>query len=298
MAGAPRVAVAGPAAAHGPGGPTNERARVTSIEPEVDGLIVRLGSHGLFEVENDTGEEVIVLGYAGEPYLRLGDGEVSENTRSPSTYLNRSLQGGAVPEEADEDAPPDWDVVGEGEGARWYDHRLHRMGTLAPTESRWQVDLLVDGRPVAVRGELVTVDAPARWPWWLLGVGVAVGSVVLYRRLPDRRRTLLGLTLASAFVVQVVAVGAGGPVAWVAVLGSLAAAGLLWRDPVDWVPGLAGVLVAAAGLIELGDLAYDDLVVEVADPLYRAGVVVSIGLGVGLAVASLDLVRRPGLRTP
>ena len=89
-----------------------------------------------------------------------------------------------------------------------------------------------------------------------------------------------------------------GTVAWLAVFGSLAAAGILWRDPVDWVPGLAGVLVAAAGLIELGDLAYDDLVVKVADPLYRAGVGVSIGLGVGLAVASIDLVRRPGLRTP
>ena len=63
-----------PAAAHGVGGvdPTNYRTRILAVEPAVSGLSVEVVDAGArLRVRNTTGREVIVFGYASEPYLRL-----------------------------------------------------------------------------------------------------------------------------------------------------------------------------------------------------------------------------------
>ena len=74
------VLLAPPASAHaGPGGShvpaSNYRSRVLRIAPAVPGPEVRTIDAGArFELVNHTGHDVIVLGYQGEPYLRIGTG--------------------------------------------------------------------------------------------------------------------------------------------------------------------------------------------------------------------------------
>ena len=99
------VATPEPASAHGVGGiqPSNYETRIVSVRPTVPGLEIRsvdLGNR--LEVTNRTGHEVLILGYDGEPYLRVGPRGVFENIRSPATYVNRTLTGGTpVPARAD-----------------------------------------------------------------------------------------------------------------------------------------------------------------------------------------------------
>ena len=47
------------------------------------------------ELVNDTDQDVVVLGYQSEPYLRVGPAGVFENGRSPSLYQNRVTTGAA-----------------------------------------------------------------------------------------------------------------------------------------------------------------------------------------------------------
>jgi hypothetical protein len=89
-----------PAAAHAVGGAqaSNYQTRILSVQPVVPGLTVEVADAGArLRVRNHTGREVTVLGYAGEPYLRVGPAGVFENRRSPATYLNRARINPAPP---------------------------------------------------------------------------------------------------------------------------------------------------------------------------------------------------------
>ena len=47
-------------------------------------------------LRNDTGRELLIEGYEGEPYLRFdADAGVFRNANSPATYLNEERYGGA-----------------------------------------------------------------------------------------------------------------------------------------------------------------------------------------------------------
>lgn len=81
----------------GPGGSDppapNYRSTIRSIVPPLDGLQLRIIDAGArVELVNHTGEEVVVLGYDGEPYLRIGPDGVFDNRRSPATYPNQDGQ--------------------------------------------------------------------------------------------------------------------------------------------------------------------------------------------------------------
>ena len=70
------VVGAAPAGAHGLTGaqPSNYASRVLSVSPRIAGLTVRIRDLGArIEVRNDTASDVLVFGYSGEPYLRVGD---------------------------------------------------------------------------------------------------------------------------------------------------------------------------------------------------------------------------------
>src|SRR5437588_6067268 len=79
------VAVAAPAAAHtGTVIATNTRSEITQ-NVGIPGISVRLTDlAGGIAVLNSTEREVIVLGYQGEPYLRIGPAGVFENKLSRS----------------------------------------------------------------------------------------------------------------------------------------------------------------------------------------------------------------------
>ena len=204
------VAAAGPASAHGIGGtdPTNYETTLTRVEPRVTGVsveVVDLGN-GL-RLTNDTDHDVLVLGYEGEPYLRIGPRGVFENRRSPATYLNRSrIPDAAVPRSADPDARPVWRQVSNGRVATWHDHRAHYMGADRPPVvqddpgrrhvlDRWTVELRDQERTIRVHGLLVWVPPPSPWPYVALAVGVAALVVGLSRT--RAWRAVLGVALAA-----------------------------------------------------------------------------------------------------
>ena len=62
--------------------------------------------------------DVVILGYSGEPYLRVGAAGAFENVRSPAVYLNATRNGGIPPSSADPSAPPEWRRIGVRGGPR------------------------------------------------------------------------------------------------------------------------------------------------------------------------------------
>ena len=194
------LVLASGAAAHGDGAARGYRSTVTGIEPAVAGLDVRiLDSDDRMELTNDTGETVIVLGYAQEPYLKFEDGAVYENVNSGSRYLNRDRYGAkSAPDDVVLDAPPEWERVADGNTFEWHDHRIHWMSPTDPQVVRddrdsahaifdWSVPVEVGGEAATVNGRLDYVPPSESRSVWLYGsVGLAlvagVASAVFFRR--------------------------------------------------------------------------------------------------------------------
>jgi len=163
------VLVACPAAAgHGDGAARGYTSTVKTVTPKLDGLTVQVvqGDDQL-HVRNDSGREVVIMGYEGEPYLRFqADGDVLRNANSPATYLNEDRFGGAdVPASASKQATPRWEQVARGKAYDWHDHRIHWMSTIDPAKVReardqphhvfdWKVPGTVSGQPLAIAGSL------------------------------------------------------------------------------------------------------------------------------------------------
>jgi len=177
---------------------TNVESRVTQ-DPLPAGVTVTVHTGGfLVEVENTTPRPVVVHGYDGEPYLRIGPDGVAHNRRSPATYLNQDrYRQRAMPPDVDPGAPPEWVSIAHEPSYVFHDHRTHWMSPLAPpfvaagpvaevlmrTElvgpigragdaagafHAWELPVSYDGRMMQVRGELVWHDPPRPWPWLLV----------------------------------------------------------------------------------------------------------------------------------
>jgi hypothetical protein len=77
-----------PAAAHivGTGGsPTNYRVMVTGIRPAAPAAAVDVGLGGQWvRVTNQGAAQIVILGYRGEPFLRLTQNQVQANELSPT----------------------------------------------------------------------------------------------------------------------------------------------------------------------------------------------------------------------
>jgi hypothetical protein len=237
------LGTAAPAYAHGADAPdgTDYRTAVTGITPARPGLTVRAVEAGArLELVNHTGREVEVIGYSGEPYLRVGPDGAYENTRSPATYLNRTLAGDtALPATADPAAPPQWRRIGDDRRVRWHDQRsLWREPTVpAPVaadpgrEHRvrdWAVPLRAGGEPVELRGTLDWVPPPDPYPWWVAAT--------------------LGALLVGAAGLVPAGTGPGGRalrgVGAVLALGGAAAVALVLGRELDaGAQGMAGVLL-------------------------------------------------------
>ncbi|MDP9334919.1 MAG: hypothetical protein M3Q30_16640 [Actinomycetota bacterium] len=172
---------AAPAAAHTISGPrpTNYRSRVVAIAPRVPGIsarIVDLGSK--IELTNRSSTEVTVLGYEGEPYLRIGPSGVFENLHSRATYINRTRLGGTVPAGIDTTptADPQWKKVSGSHTARWHDHNIHWTSPQPPPPvaqspgsfhhlSQRNIVLLRNGERVAIAVSLDWVPGPSGLRW-------------------------------------------------------------------------------------------------------------------------------------
>lgn len=322
------VGTATPAAAHSVDGveATNFTARVLRVEPQVGGIDIRLVEHGTrFEITNSTDEEAVVLGYQGEPYLRIGPDGVFQNTRSPATYLNRDLSmSAALPPDADADAPPEWERVSTGTTARWHDHRLHWMGDDDPeavkadpgsthvvTPAQTVLVLRHGDTTVEATGELLWVPGPSAVPW----LGLALLLFVLTAALAITRRWAAALAAAVVVLVAVDLLHVAGTAAFSAdgfgtalgrtlggsimsIAGWVVGGAAVWllargRPEGLFAAGAAGIFVAVnGGLADLSDLSRSQLPFGWPEPLARGAVAVAIGVGLGLVVAAFLGVQR------
>ena len=311
------LAIGARPAAADPPRPTDYRSTITAVDPEADGIDVRIvGGDAFLELDVAEGHEVVVEGYGEEPYLRfLDDGTVERNRLSEATYLNEDRQGAVtIPAEADNTAPPDWEVVADGGSYAWHDHRIHCMGGSTPPGAEpgevvqsWTVDMTVDGTPVVVAGELVMAEDVSPLPWIALGLAGVALVVVLGRRAPAATAAVamvgaaLGALIAGWGEYAVAPEGAGANPLLVAIplMGLVAAvAGVVLRRR---SAGPTLTLAAAAAVIGWGLLRAEVLWTPVLPTdlpaaLDRALTALALGLSVaaaGLIVWSGSLLPRP-----
>jgi hypothetical protein len=265
---------------------------------------------------------LIVLGYEGEPYLRVGPDGVFRNSRSPATYLNTTRYGGVtVPPDADPNAPPNWVKIGSGRTVLWHDHRTHWMGGTLPISVRrspssfhtvfpWKIDLTEAGRPIEITGSLNWVPGSSSGPWLaglvlLAAVGIVAGTT--------RRWAPAMLAFTALIVVADVLHAVGTGLAFAGSVGyRLLILGGSYYSVVAWALGVVAVrllsrksidgLFAAVftglviglfgGLADVGSLWRSQVPFAWGTTFARVIVMVSIGGSVGLVVGAIVAFRR------
>jgi hypothetical protein len=295
---------------------SNYRTRILAISPDVDGLSVRvIDAGGRLKLTWKGDGDLIVDGYEGEPYLRIGDAGVFTNVRSTATYLNQSRYAtSALPSTADNGAEPAWSELSGGRTVRWHDHRAHWMSPQPPAAvaadpdqeqpviPSWTIELTAGSTPVTLSGDVTWVPPPSSLPWYVAAVAIGVAALaVLHTRW---WRTLAWVTvglLGAAMVASLVLARAGGasltfwPVAARGVVLAAAAALVLTaRRRTAYPPApllVAGVVgVYFGGWRAAGVLSHSQLTVSGPHWLIRALVAASFGLGAATAVRVLAFV--------
>jgi hypothetical protein len=236
---------------------------VVSVTPPTPGLRAQVvGGDAFLEIHVARGHRVVVRGYAGEPYLRIGrDGTVSENVRSPATYLDQNRFAEVpLPPRADPQASPRWRTIGSGGTWAWHDHRTHWMSDqrplgLGPGDRVVDatVPLTVDGRAVRIRVTSTWMPPPSPLPT-IVGAGVGLAAVALATRARRPRATPavllaggLGATVVGAWEYASLPAPAGPRPLWV-LLPVAAAVSAAWSVVRPAGRHGAALLVSAAAL--------------------------------------------------
>jgi len=197
-------------------GPTDYRSTITSVEttdglPLPEGVSISIEGHDSFlALTVPKGVAAEVPGYEGESYLKIDqDCTTSENQHSMSTWYNKDRFGGdASTDLVDNDANPDWKIIGSTCSVAWHDHRIHYMSSIPPINAEPgdvivtdSIALTIDGRDVVVyvASELV---APASQLPAIVGAIVAFAIVTVMWR---------GTTLALlVFPISAIGIIIGG----------------------------------------------------------------------------------------
>lgn len=317
-----------PAGAHTVTGvtPSNYDSELLFIRPALSGVRVRVLDLGRrIELTNTNKREVQVLGYSGEPYLRVGPSGVFENRRAPTTYLNRppTVTGAQpkVPASADANAPPEWRRVSTSARARWRDRRTRvESATNHPSSrtvvSSWTIELQRDATRAAAVGRITYVPPPQPWPWIVALVALlALTTAAAWSRQWGRWLSVALALLLASDMVQSFGTAAATHDAIAAQLGRVFLAGLV--TTLAWLAGLLAVpalqrnheggLVAAgavglviagfSGVTDLGALTHSQVASVFPAVIGRIAVVFAVGFGVGLVAAAAAVIARdPSLR--
>jgi hypothetical protein len=289
------VLVAPPVQAGALGGvePSNYRTRVLAVRPPVPGLSVEAVDAGTrLRLANGGPEDVVVLGYRSEPWLRVPPGGVV-------SWHDRRARW-------DADEPP---------------AQVRRApGSAHVVIPEWTVPLRTGGQLVEVIGEVRWVPGPPPLPW-LAGAAVlamAVAAAGRTRRWVGALVAALGLVVVLD-LVQVAGAWAGAEAPLAGALPPLAASAAGWVVAVlairqllrgRYESGLfqlllaAGLLTVVGGLGDLGFLLRSELPSGLPAWAARAAVTAKIGLGLGALVAAglrlsqLRLLRQPNYGLP
>lgn len=200
-------------------------------------------------------------------------------------------------------------VVAPGGSAHWADLRVATTTSGGPVA--WTVPLLVDGEPVALRGETVWPPEPATGGWWALTAALAIGStlfgaVAVRRRWAELGVAGLGLVAVAAHLVHVLG-SAGVPVDlpyWPTVFGTAGIGIGAWAAAVAgavltvvgtrWGTLLTGIGGTVLALLTVSDTdSFADAVLPYSwDPtLDRVATATTVGLGLGLLLTGFAVLR-------
>lgn len=298
-----------PAAAHIAGGisAANARSVITEIRPAAPGVDVTVGLGGQFvRVDNQGAGRIVVLGYRGEPFLRVSPQRVQVNPRSTT-----AAQTGQLPRTAQPTATgAQWVQLADTGSVSWTDARVDGRVLPAGESETWTLPLVVDGQRVTVTGSRTGLAAPSAWPWVAaLGLVAAAVAALGWRR--DWHRPVAAATVAGVMVYGLSMAGAGaipqpsGPLSgWgiIAVLGAfcLLVAGVtvistLRRSELaaSRLPMIAVTLLLVAGS-DITGLWNAQLPFAGPEVLGRGLLVVTYGVALGLLVAGVRLAGTSG----
>lgn len=209
------------------------------------------------------GHTVVVLGYLGEPFLRIRAGGVAVDTRSPT-----AAAAGLVPHGRQPASGNGWVLHRGWSSVTWHDGRVQQ---LRPGERRgtWRVPVIVDGRRESILGLVWRAPSPTLWPWLLAVALVAAVVVALTFRGGAARMRVVCTTLGLASAASAVVVAAGFALS-------------AYASPGTWIAGVDEALLAAAGA---GVIAWGP---QVARTAAGAGAG-ALGLAVGLSRGAVFL---------
>jgi hypothetical protein len=291
-----------PAFAHGGNGGASSdyRIEVTGFEGDPTGIEVRpveLGDR--MELVRTTANEVQIVGYEGEPYIRLDADGVFENYNSPAHYNNLDrFARTPTPATATPTADPNWVKLSDGNSVRWHDHRTHWMDPTPRQDVRDnpdvervifpdnRVDLVVDGKPVVAIVKVTWLPPPSRMVWLLITSLTACALLAALVLIPSLRRFIPALALAASIACLV----GSGTSTFRVVASSLAIvvviAGIVLKN--RWFPVAAAVVVAILAVTHFEVFEHQLLAGWAPELLQR--IAITVALALAAAVVGSELV--------
>jgi hypothetical protein len=237
------------------------------------------------------GHSVVVLGYLGEPFLRVGRRGVFVNGASPTAA------GTGLASERGQG----WRLLSHRQTVIWHDARLRGLPS-GHKRGSWRVPLVVDGRRMHLSGEIVRVPRPSVVPWIALGLLFAgIGAVLLaVRRMQLLRLGTASLGALAAAATLATAIGfaaastastgtwieSANEIAFLVVVGAFLVRGT--RDTKALAGGTLGLIALAVALTKLPVLLHG--IVLSALPAQAARLAEVVALAAGSVAAILGVV--------
>jgi hypothetical protein len=289
------------------------RARVTAAGSSGGLSAAIIDGDRKLELRVPAASTVVVLGFAGEPFLRFTPAGVDVNDRSPSAIATKLAPRGSVPA-LDPEATPSWSHASDEHRFAWHDHRLGPLPGRAYADgdvAGWTIPIVVDGHREAISGRLLHASGPSLWPWLVLLVAtLAVGAALVTRRRGLVEAVLYAgaaiagsaavvLTVSFAFVPGRSDAAAWGNVLVCCAIGALAFA-LFLRVPGGRhaVAGFVAVLATLVGLSEASVLTHGFVVSSLPAAVVRTATAVAVSVGSIAAACAAVLLLRDGGRHP
>jgi hypothetical protein len=207
------------------------RARITRprFSPGAPFTVSIYTSDRALRLSARTGHTVSVLGYLGEPFVRLDNAGVAINDASPTAAGAQLVKDGRPTS----GVRPGWTLQPGRHVVVWHDPRVQALPP-GMSHASWSIPVLLDGHRTDIRGELWRLRGPALWPWLTLLLVFLAGSALLSlpRRAPLRRT---------------------GPIVFGSVAGAAAVAAAVgfatdpYASPGDWIAGFDELAFIAAG---------------------------------------------------
>ena len=290
---------AAPASAHLRSGTVAVDYRVSIAAPVTAAYAGQIyqSDHGL-SLTLRPGHVVVMLGYLGEPVMRLDAAGLSVNAASPTALaMHLVAKGRGVSA-----STPRWRLQRGRHTVLWHDSRV--QGLPAGVDAgRWRVPLVIDGRRGDLHGQLRRFPAPRLWLWLtVLAMWLAVGVVPMLPRWRSHARPvamLLGVIAAAAAAVTVTAFALdayASPGTWIEGLDVLVflAVGLavMWRGARNLHVAAAiwlGLVSVAVGLLEGAVFLHPIVLAVLPGTVMRLVVVTALGAGAGAAALGSTL---------